>query len=171
MSRGLPPIRKADPVLGYLCRGCGAPVGPRMRTWCGKECRDSHYMALSGFARRHVVRRDHGVCAGCGADAHLTGRILNYLFHAGRGWRREEDPGLFERMDRNTAFRFLLQAWGIPSSSTHWHYPHLWEADHIVPLVEGGTNDLSNYRTLCRGCHKEATRALAGRLAQRRRAS
>jgi 5-methylcytosine-specific restriction protein A len=43
-----------------------------------------------------------------------------------------------------------------------------WEADHIIPLAEGGTNELSNYRTLCVPCHKAETRALAGRLAQRR---
>jgi 5-methylcytosine-specific restriction endonuclease McrA len=35
-----------------------------------------------------------------------------------------------------------------------------WEADHIIPLAEG--------RTLCVPCHKAETRALAGRLAQRR---
>jgi 5-methylcytosine-specific restriction endonuclease McrA len=32
-----------------------------------------------------------------------------------------------------------------------------WEADHIIPLSEGGTNDLENFRTLCVDCHKDLT--------------
>jgi hypothetical protein len=36
-----------------------------------------------------------------------------------------------------------------------------WEADHIVPLVMGGSNDISNYRTLCVKCHKAETAKLA----------
>lgn len=41
-----------------------------------------------------------------------------------------------------------------------------WQADHIVPVVEGGgLCDLSNYRTLCRPCHKRETAALRKRLA------
>jgi 5-methylcytosine-specific restriction endonuclease McrA len=38
--------------------------------------------------------------------------------------------------------------------------PHssLWEADHIVPVAEGGgACGLENYRTLCVPCHKEIT--------------
>ncbi|HJX65922.1 MAG TPA: HNH endonuclease, partial [Polyangia bacterium] len=52
--------------------------------------------------------------------------------------------------------------------------PHLWEADHIVPVVEGGgasreADPLANLRTLCRHCHKAETRALAARRAATRR--
>jgi len=32
------------------------------------------------------------------------------------------------------------------------------ECDHVVPLTEGGTNDLDNLRTLCRDCHIAETR-------------
>lgn len=47
---------------------------------------------------------------------------------------------------------------------------HTWEADHIVPVVEGGGEcGLENYRTLCLPCHRIATAALAKRLAARRR--
>ena len=39
---------------------------------------------------------------------------------------------------------------------------HLWEMDHIVPVVHGGGGcGLSNLRTLCRVCHGKATKALA----------
>jgi 5-methylcytosine-specific restriction endonuclease McrA len=64
-------------------------------------------MALSTWARRAVLARDHAVCALCGT----TGKS--------------------------------------------------WEADHVVPLVLGGSHDLSNYRTLCLGCHKAETAKLA----------
>lgn len=41
---------------------------------------------------------------------------------------------------------------------------HKWEADHIVPLAEGGRHHLDNIRTLCRACHKAETAALRQRL-------
>ena len=43
-----------------------------------------------------------------------------------------------------------------------------WQADHIVPVSEGGGEcDLSNMRTLCDVCHAAETAALRARLAQR----
>lgn len=46
----------------------------------------------------------------------------------------------------------------------------LWQADHIVPVIEGGGEcDLENYRTLCTACHKEETRLLAARRAEKAR--
>lgn len=44
-----------------------------------------------------------------------------------------------------------------------------WEADHIVPLVEGGGYGLDNLRTLCVPCHKAETKALAQRRAASRK--
>lgn len=47
---------------------------------------------------------------------------------------------------------------------------HLWQADHITPVVEGGGEcGLDNYRTLCTACHKRETAALKRRLTQKRR--
>jgi len=44
-----------------------------------------------------------------------------------------------------------------------------WEADHITPVAEGGgRTGALNYRTLCVACHRQATAALAKRLAKRR---
>jgi 5-methylcytosine-specific restriction enzyme A len=46
----------------------------------------------------------------------------------------------------------------------------LWQADHIVPVIEGGGEcGLDNYRTLCTACHKQETAALAKRRALQRR--
>jgi 5-methylcytosine-specific restriction enzyme A len=41
-----------------------------------------------------------------------------------------------------------------------------WEMDHTVPLAEGGSDDLSNLRTLCKKCHKVQTKRLNARLRQ-----
>jgi len=47
----------------------------------------------------------------------------------------------------------------------------LWEADHIVPVVEGGGEcGIDNYRTLCIACHRAETAKLAARRAEKRRA-
>jgi 5-methylcytosine-specific restriction endonuclease McrA len=43
----------------------------------------------------------------------------------------------------------------------------LWDADHILPVAEGGGQcDLDNLRTLCVPCHREATAQLRQRLAR-----
>lgn len=44
-----------------------------------------------------------------------------------------------------------------------------WEADHIVPLVEGGARTPENLRTLCCMCHRHETGKLRTRLAAKRR--
>lgn len=46
----------------------------------------------------------------------------------------------------------------------------LWEADHIVPVAEGGGScGLDNYRTLCVWCHPRETGKLRRRLNAARR--
>ncbi|MBU0846685.1 HNH endonuclease [Patescibacteria group bacterium] len=37
----------------------------------------------------------------------------------------------------------------------------LWQADHIVERVRGGSHELHNLRTLCVPCHKKETARLA----------
>ena len=45
----------------------------------------------------------------------------------------------------------------------------LWEVDHIVPLVDGGSHDLDNLQTLCSPCHRAKTAAEATERAARER--
>jgi len=48
----------------------------------------------------------------------------------------------------------------------------LWQADHIVPVAEGGGEcDLSNLRTLCTACHRIETAALRKRLRESKNAA
>jgi 5-methylcytosine-specific restriction endonuclease McrA len=50
--------------------------------------------------------------------------------------------------------------WGVRPGSRK----SLWDADHIVPVVEGGGEcDLSNIRTLCLKCHRKVTAELRQR--------
>jgi 5-methylcytosine-specific restriction enzyme A len=59
------------------------------------------------------------------------------------------------------ARRQMLKAWKLREGSRK----SLWDADHILPVAEGGGQcDLSNMRTLCLKCHSAATAALRGRL-------
>lgn len=45
-----------------------------------------------------------------------------------------------------------------------------WDADHIVPVVEGGGEcGIDGYRTLCKPCHKTVTAELRARLAEARK--
>ena len=37
------------------------------------------------------------------------------------------------------------------------------EADHIIPLAEGGPDNISNMQTLCCACHNKKTEAERGR--------
>jgi hypothetical protein len=54
-----------------------------------------------------------------------------------------------------------LEHWGLKRMSR----TSLWDADHIVPVVEGGGEcDLSNIRTLCLRCHQQVTLELRRRL-------
>lgn len=40
---------------------------------------------------------------------------------------------------------------------TDWRETDDWEADHIIPLKDGGGFGLDNLQTLCRGCHRKKT--------------
>jgi 5-methylcytosine-specific restriction endonuclease McrA len=130
-----------------LCRWCELEIlAKRRRTFCSDYCVDQWRLRTNpGYLRERVLARDHGICADCGAD---TIRIFAALKRA-RGKARSEG----------------LRLYGMASiTSRH----SLWDADHIVPVAEGGGQcDLDNIRTLCLICHREATAALRARLRAR----
>jgi 5-methylcytosine-specific restriction endonuclease McrA len=47
----------------------------------------------------------------------------------------------------------------------------LWELDHIVPLIEGGSHDLVNLQTLCFPCHRSKSAEESRERAARRRST
>ena len=57
--------------------------------------------------------------------------------------------------------------WAMRSSTGH-----LWHADHIIPVIEGGGEcGIENIRTLCVACHRSETAALRRRMADKRKAN
>ena len=50
-----------------------------------------------------------------------------------------------------------------------WISKHFWEADHIKPRAQGGSNKQENLRTLCIACHESVTTEFARHRALERR--
>ena len=125
-----------------LCRWCRSEVPTRRRTFCADNCVHEWKLRTNlGYLREKVFDRDKGVCAQCAIDT----KVL-------RGEMRKLDY---------SARRQFLKKWGLREGSRK----SLWDADHIIPVAEGGGQcDLSNMRTLCLLCHREATKALRARL-------
>lgn len=128
-----------------LCRWCNLEVPPRRRTFCSDFCVNEWKLRTDpGYLRDQVLARDRGVCALCGTDT----RTAYFEMKRSRGAHRRE----------------LLAHWGLKSINRK----SLWDADHIVPVAEGGGEcDLDNIRTLCLRCHREQTRSLRLRLRQK----
>jgi 5-methylcytosine-specific restriction enzyme A len=119
------------------CRWCGAEVPKTRRTFCGPACVHEWKLRTNpGYLREQVFARDRGVCASCGADTEAL-----------RKHRRKLDYAARPAFDKE---------WGRRKS--------LWDADHIVPVVEGGGEcSLDNLRTLCLKCHRRETALLRAR--------
>jgi 5-methylcytosine-specific restriction endonuclease McrA len=97
-----------------------------------------------GYLREQVFLRDKGVCAVCRVDTVRELRRLRYS----RGKNRLA----------------LMAHWGLRTRVRR----SLWDADHIVPVIEGGGEcDLENIQTLCLRCHREATKKLRERMKER----
>ncbi len=127
-----------------LCRWCQLEVlSRRRRTFCSEYC--VHQWRLrsdAGYLRAQVFARDRGVCAECRGD---TVAIYAALKRA-----------------RGAARAAGLRFYGMETVTSR---RSLWDADHILPVAEGGGQcDLENLRTLCVACHREATRLLRERL-------
>lgn len=129
-----------------LCRWCGLEVPRGRRTFCSDYCvHEWRLRSNPGYLREQVKLRDRGVCAGCGVNT----------LHAWRRLTRARGPSRAE----------LLTHWGLKRMTRR----SLWDADHIVPVAEGGGEcDLANIRTLCLRCHRTVTEQLRERLRARK---
>lgn len=189
--------RRKDEQGRVVCScGCGRPPGKGRRTWCSQECVDRWMWANSPkFVREKLWERDKGVCAKCGVNANREERrakVANssWAWNAKHGmearvWRfRRSNPGQW------VVPKFLLtDRWGFAQprvaearrsrlmamEAAGWNVDRCtswWEADHIVPVAEGGGQcGPENYRTLCCRCHAEETKKLRARLAAKRKAT
>ena len=170
--------RRRGPSGRPCCKWCLAEVPKGRRWWCGDGCVEQYRAQSDPAALRDLVRRrDREVCALCGLDCALLLRVVVRLYdrdlregRALQGRRRVRDrlagypawslggrPSLYGERAAD-----LLEALGFHRKD----HPVLWEADHIVPLVEGGLWGPENVRTACRRCHRRETAALARRRAE-----
>ncbi|MEP7132736.1 MAG: HNH endonuclease signature motif containing protein [Acidobacteriota bacterium] len=136
------------------------------RTFCSQDCVDALLVRTSpSAARGRVFERDRGVCASCGLDTESRKRAIARL-------RRKDPTDKTVRKARELTAGFeravTIRA-GRPWIAVG---RSLWEADHLVPVVEGGGGcGLENLRTLCIPCHHGVTSELARRRAASRRAA
>lgn len=80
----------------------------------------------------------------------------------------ERDKGICALCGLDTQTLAPLNRWGRTPGARGTG--HLWQADHIVPVVEGGGEcGLDGFRTLCTACHKSETAKLRKRMSQARR--
>ncbi|HYK42164.1 MAG TPA: HNH endonuclease signature motif containing protein [Thermoanaerobaculia bacterium] len=116
-------------------------------------------------ARERVFERDRGRCAGCGRDTEDLLRRLRNLR------RRRPRPEVIEEA-RALALGFESAVEVCGGRTVLRIRRTLWQADHIVPVAEGGGGcGLENLRTLCLPCHRMATAELARRLTRLRGAA
>lgn len=135
---------KPNPPLGpngrRLCRQCATEVPSGRRTFCSEECVAAWRILTDGAFVRKKVLE----------------RDHGICAACGA-------DALATRPDLRTK---LADYAGYVASSSG----SLWQADHIVPVVEGGgLCGLDGYRTLCTACHRRETAALARRRAVARR--
>lgn len=115
-----------------LCKWCLKEVPPGSRTWCSKTCVNAYLSRDPRELRKAARKRDKGVCQACGLDTVALRRFLDALPHRAR--------------------TVLREALKVAHRST------LYDADHIVPVVEGGGGcEVDNIQTLCAWCHRAKT--------------
>jgi len=115
-----------------ICRWCRGLVQPPRRTFCSDACVHEWKIRSSPwYVRQQIKKRDKGICQLCGFN----------VVKAHREWTRSK-PTAGNREAR--------RAWRLARPR--------WEADHIVPVADGGGEcGLENYRLLCRSCHVSVT--------------
>ena len=91
--------------------------------------------------------RHHGThCAGCGWDV------------------VEEEERIFALKKAGDALAYEQAHRDLGITDPRRFGRTLWNADHVVPIAEGGSDDPSNLRVLCLNCHAPETRYLNARL-------
>ncbi len=139
-----------------LCRWCWGEVPKGRSKWCSTLCVEAYRIENDwNYCRRRVEERDGGVCVLCGTDTAWIVGAMDATLRAARC-----GPGGLSRPECFRLWRGVLDC----------EFPHRgWEADHIVARSEGGSDQLSNLRTLCVRCHKARTAEQRKRWAAKRR--
>lgn len=128
-----------------------APRGPNGRLlcrWCDVEVKPPRVTFCSkACVHEHKLRSDPG---------YVRKQV----------WKR--DHGLCALCQADTVAQWE-ELTGHKLTARHTKPRGRWQADHIIPVVEGGGEcGLENYRTLCTPCHKGVTAELRKRLQKAR---
>lgn len=133
---------KKGPLGRNLCRFCSVEVKPPRITFCSGEMTLYSRRKINGIWTRVVCRQGFGC-------------VHQYLIRSRSRYARD---AVFDRDGGKCAHCGIQHGRKGP-----------WQADHIVPVVEGGgLCGLENLRTLCTGCHKTVTAELRTRLKNER---
>lgn len=169
------------------CTWCDGELSGNRRCWCSAKCLDAFKdRCWPTQITRKIKARDKGVCALCGIDTKESAELLDKI-------KLNVGPGCLEhhsnyrlRSERVKTLGPTQNQWSRPAArKAYWRkvsgiccciacvarreYPTGWEADHIVPVVEGGgLCGIEGYRTLCIACHHKETAKLAARRATSR---
>jgi hypothetical protein len=159
------------------------------RTFCCDNCVRDFLLAKGGSAdvRRYVGLRDNGICACCGRDCLKTEQTLDRLANRwGKDSRRVDTAkrvlaalgckyaadairrGRSMKAGWSWVYGWLLTRCGWSAAQSSDVTKSTWQADHIVPLIEGGGSGMENLRTLCVPCHGRQTAGLARRMKRNR---
>lgn len=128
-----------------LCRQCNVEVPKGRVTFCGDKC--VHDWKLRGdpqYLRGATFKRDKGVCRKCGFYCHEADQAVKQIIKL-LEWRHGEFAS-------GPHVKALKESLGLGGRAS------FWEADHIVPVAQGGGEcGLENIQTLCIFCHKTKT--------------
>lgn len=181
-------LKNADGVVICSC-GCGQIPKPPRQTWFSNACVTGWREKNDpGYIRQQMLKRDKGICALCGCDTkveygkwclalrealRLVDRLYNLHYQdmdwACGKWVRRPRPESFDWRAIGKRKQELLKKFSPPGNWTVGRRTG-WDADHIVPVIEGGgLCEISAMRTLCHPCHKQVTKELAARRAARAR--
>lgn len=172
-TRGSWPRQKRNAEGKRICRNCEGPLPNQHRSYCSKECSDAFWLRHSPSHARHLLmERDHGVCAGCKLDTVALEKTIEGWKKAYSKWKSRQRRRTLKKGTPDYNYyghRYYLH--GRQSDIHRWLTERgfnigvsLWDADHIVPVVEnGGECGLENYQTLCVPCHKAKTKEEARR--------
>jgi 5-methylcytosine-specific restriction protein A len=147
------------PCGSKACRMCKRPItAKRRQTFCSEPCvHEWQRRTCPEVFRADAEKADKGTCRACGlVIATIDCDALRYAY-----WNLPEAarPAAMTAILAATEYQTLNRIGG-----------HLFEIDHIVPIVEGGDwFDPDNLRLLCIPCHRVETAALAAKRAQARR--
>lgn len=157
-------MRQFPPRVG-CCHACGTPRPKGRQRWCSDACSDRYHDLVSPDRLRRKLYAKDPHCETCRREVWVSVKPGDL----GYGAKMDGDEARFGPVPIGFKMGPYDGAWRWRRDRKRGDMP-LGEMDHRIPLAEGGEHAVENLRLLCTPCHKAETKALARRLAERRRA-